>query len=56
MTVLGALCFEPGPVVAHEIAKPPDIGIPRVLHKSGKAGGQQLFEGPLARLIEGAGQ
>ena len=56
MAVLGALFFEPGPVVAHEVAKPAGIRIPRMLDKGGKAGRQDFGQRLLARLIECAGQ
>ena len=56
MTVLGALFLEPGSVEGHEVAKSSEVGIPRVLHKSGKAGRQQFRQRPLTRPIEGAGQ
>src|SRR5208337_1405684 len=38
VTILRAAVFEPAPVEAHEVAKPPRVWIPRMLDKSGQAG------------------
>ena len=56
MTVLGALFFEPGPVEAHEVTKSSAVGIPSMLHKGGKAGGETVRQRLFATMIEGAGQ
>ena len=56
MAVLRALVFEPNAVEAHEIAKPSGVGIPRMLHKGGEAGRQNVRKRTLASFIERAGQ
>src|SRR5437868_15212835 len=54
MAVFRALGFEPRAVKAYEIAKPSCVGIPRMLHKGGKAGRQNFREGVFAGFIERA--
>ena len=56
VTVFGATVFKPGPVEAHEVAKPPGVGIPGMLHERRKAGRQDFRQGLFARIVEGAGQ
>jgi len=56
MAVLGALLFEPGAVVAHEIAKPAGSRIPRMLDEGSKTRRQQIRQRLLAGLVERAGQ
>ena len=43
-------------VEAHEVAKSLGVGIPRMLHESRKAGGQDVRQRLFARRVEGAGQ
>ena len=56
VTVFGPAVFEPGAVEAHEVAKPPGVGIPGMLHESRKSRRQDFRQGLLARIVEGAGQ
>ena len=56
MAVLGTTIFEPGSIEAHEIAKSPGVGIPRVLDERGKSGRQRLGQPFFAGIVESAGK
>src|SRR5579859_7158198 len=56
MAVLGTTIFKPGSIEAHEIAKSPGVGIPRMLDERGKSGRQYLGQTFFAGIVESAGK
>ena len=56
VTVFRAFVFEPAAIEAHEIAEPPCVGVPGMLHERGEASRQYFGQTPLTMIIERAGQ